>query len=145
MAETAKQLEIQVAGFNVKKIDTKAYGVTATNCFVKMKVGEKEVVTTSINGALDGQWDSTFSFPIEDEAKTKCFVTFHMGVEGKQIGDAQEYLLPLLTKDSPVYKGLIVPGGKVDMHFKAVGFGEPPKEVDVDGFLDVLDGGMEMD
>ncbi len=59
----------------------------------------------------------TFEFPIEDENSTKCSALFSMGDQDnrKQIGDECSYLLNVLIKGKPTYKGLIVPGGKVDM------------------------------
>lgn len=65
----------------------------------------------------------------------------------KQIGDEQTYLLNLLKKGKPTYKGLIVPGGKVDMLFTAYGFGKEEVEEDDDGAFDMMgddEGGMMM-
>jgi hypothetical protein len=41
---------------------------------------------------------------------------------------AGEYLLNVLVINKPTYKGLIVPGGKVDMMFTAKGFGKEDGE-----------------
>jgi hypothetical protein len=41
---------------------------------------------------------------------------------------AGEYLLNVLIINKPTYKGLIVPGGKVDMMFTAKGFGKEDGE-----------------
>jgi hypothetical protein len=64
---------------------------------------------------------SPVQFDIEDEKSTKATATFFMdeGEKQKQIGDECEYLLPVLTKGKPVFKGLIVPGGQVNMMWTA--------------------------
>ena len=61
--------------------------------------------------------EESFEFEIQDENDTQCSAIFYMGEEGsqKQIGDEQTYILNLLKTGKPVFKGLIVPGGKVDM------------------------------
>ncbi|WIA30259.1 hypothetical protein OEZ86_000349 [Tetradesmus obliquus] len=143
MAE--KTLVIEVASCNVKKLDLKAYGVTKQRSYVVVKVGDKEEKTT-VGLGLDPTWEETFEFTVTDEATTKCFVKFMMGAEGeeKQIGDECEYLLPALIINKPTYKGLIVPGGKVDMMFTAKGFGKEDVEVDDSALMDLLDGGEMM-
>jgi hypothetical protein len=40
------------------------------------------------------------------------------------VAAAGEYLLNVLVANKPTYKGLIIPGGKVDMMFTARGFGK---------------------
>jgi hypothetical protein len=45
---------------------------------------------------------------------------------------AGEYLLNVLVIAKPTYKGLIVPGGKVDMMFTAKGFGKEDGECEHD-------------
>lgn len=145
MAE--KTLVVEVASCNVKKLDLKAYGVTKQRSYVVVKVGDQEK-QTSVGLGLDPTWEETFEFTVADEATTKCFVKFMMGAEGeeKQIGDECEYLLNVLIIAKPTYKGLIVPGGKVDMMFTAKGFGKEDVEVDDSALFDLLDGGeMVMD
>jgi len=112
---------------------------------VVLRVGDKEQQTT-VGLGLDPTWEQTFEFPVADENTTKCFVKFMMGAEGeeKQIGDECEYLLNVLVTAKPTYKGLIVPGGKVDMMFTAKGFGKEDVEVDDSAFLDLMDGGEMM-
>jgi hypothetical protein len=143
MAE--KTLVVNVASCNVKKLDLKAYGVTKQRSFVVVKVGDK-VEQTAVGLGLDPTWEETFEFPVGDEATTKCFVKFMMGAEGeeKHIGDECEYLLNVLVINKPTYKGLIVPGGKVDMMFTAKGFGKEDVEVDDSALMDLLDGGEMM-
>lgn len=138
----SKKLVVLVSCVNVKKLDLKAYGVERQRCVTKVKVGDKEV-ETQIGIGLDPTWEETFTFDIEDENSTKCFASFSM--DGKQIGDTQEYLINLLVKEKPTYKGLIVPGGKVDMMFTAQGFGKEDAPTDNSAFLDMMDdGGMMM-
>eukprot|EP00955_Chlamydomonas_euryale_P039072 351291-Chlamydomonas_euryale.AAC.7 len=69
-----------------------------------------------------------------------------MDEDAKQIGDEQQFLLPSLINGKPLYKGLIVPGGVVNMMMTAKGFGKEGEEEDTSGFMDIMDGGgMEMD
>ena len=51
--------------------------------------------------------EETFEFPVADENETKCSAIFYMDEEHdqKQIGDEQTYLLNLLKKGKPIYKG----------------------------------------
>eukprot|EP00798_Chlamydomonas_sp_ICE-L_P000687 gene687-2119_t len=144
MAEQ-KKLCITVTCVNVKKIDLKAYGIKKALCMVKVKVGDKEVKTT-IQAGLDPTWEETFEFDIVDEKATKCSAIFYMG-EGedqKQIGDECEYLIPELKIGKPVYKALIIPGGKVDMMMTAWGFGKEEEDVDPAGFMGLMDSGDGM-
>ena len=120
-----------------------AYCVAKQHCQVKLKVGDKEVMTT-IQMGLDPTFEETFEFEITDEKATKCSARFFMDAEPnqKQIGDEQEYILSELIIGKPVYKGLIVPGGKVDMMFTAEGFGKEEEAIDPSSFLDLMDGPM---
>jgi len=146
MAE--KKLVVEVANCNVKKLDLKAYGVTKLRCITVVRVGDKEERTT-VGLGLDPTWEETFEFPVADENTTRCFVKFLMGAEGEeqQIGDECEYLLNVLVADKATYKGLIIPGGKVDMMFTARGFGKDEVVEDPGAFLDLMEGegGMMMD
>ncbi|KAF8065764.1 hypothetical protein HT031_002824 [Scenedesmus sp. PABB004] len=141
MAE-AKTLVVEVASCNVKKLDLKAYGVTKQRSYVVVKVGDVEKKTT-VGLGLDPTWEETFEFDVADENTTRCYVSFFMGAEGeeKRIGDECEYLLNVLVVAKPTYKGLIVPGGKVDMMFTARGFGKEDVPVDDSALLDLMDGG----
>ena len=51
--------------------------------------------------------EETFEFPITDENDTACSAIFYMDEEGsqKQIGDEQTYILNLLKKGKPIFKG----------------------------------------
>jgi hypothetical protein len=140
-----KKLEVVVTACNVKKLDLKAYNVTKQRSFVVVRVGDKEQRTT-IGLGLDPTWEESFTFEVADENATKCFAKFMMGEEGaeQQIGDECEYLLNVLIINKPTYKGLIVPGGKVDMMFTAKGFGKEDVEVDDSALMDLLDGGEMM-
>ena len=55
-----------------------------------------------------------------------------------QIGDECTFLLDKLIKGKATYKGLIVPGGKVDMLFTAETFGLEKAEEASDDFMDFL-------
>ncbi|KAG1676731.1 hypothetical protein FOA52_005020 [Chlamydomonas sp. UWO 241] len=145
-APAPKHLTIVVTSVNVKKIDQKAYGIKKQMCQVKITVGDKEVKTANLVG-LDPQWEETFEFDIVDEKETKVFSTFYMDTEEdqKQIGDVQQFLLPVLIDGKPLYKGHVVPGGVVNMMFTAKGFGKADEPEDTDGLMDLMDGGMEMD
>ena len=52
--------------------------------------------------------EETFEFPITDENDTACSAIFYMDEEGsqKQIGDEQTYILNLLKKGKPIFKGM---------------------------------------
>lgn len=140
-----KKLIVEVSSCNVKKLDLKAYNITKQRSYVVVKVGDEEKQTT-VGLGLDPTWEESFEFTVSDENTTKCFVKFMMGAEGeeKQIGDECEYLLGVLVADKPTYKGLIVPGGKVDMMFTAKGFGKEDVPVDPTAFLDLMEGGEMM-
>lgn len=126
-------------------VNEQAYGVTKQRSYVVVKVGDVEKQTT-VGLGLDPTWEETFEFAVPDENTTKCFVKFLMGAEGEeqQIGDECEYLLNVLIVDKPTYKGLIVPGGKVDMMFTAKGFGKEDVPVDDSALMDLMDGGEMM-
>jgi hypothetical protein len=57
---------------------------------------------------------------------------------GVQMGDTHSYPLNKLIKSKRTFKAIIVPGGKVDMFFNAVDFGEVDEPVEDDGFMDFL-------
>jgi len=145
------KLTVVVTSCNVKKIDLKAYGFKKAFCQVHVKVNDKEFKTKCLPG-LDPTFEETFEFSVEDENTVKCSASFFMGEEGpeqKQVGDTQDYILNLLKIGKPTFKGLIVPGGQVEMMFTAVGFGKEDVEEDTTadllGLLDGGEGGMMMD
>lgn len=57
---------------------------------------------------------------------------------GVKMGDTHSYPLNKLIKMKPTFKAIIVPGGKVDMMFKATDFGDEDAPQDDDGFMDFL-------
>jgi hypothetical protein len=59
---------------------------------------------------LDPTFEETFEFDITDENSTKCFASFEM--DGKQIGDTQEYLINLQGPDHPRWQGAFACGCK---------------------------------
>jgi len=136
-----KILKIEITSVNVKRIDLKAYGIEKARCQVKVKVDNVEK-WTSIQIGLDPTWEEVFEFPIVDPEATKCSCTFYMDEKDKQkqIGDEQFFILPLLKKEESVFKGLIVPGGRVDMFFTAYGFGKEQVVEDDSAFMDMMGG-----
>ena len=56
----------------------------------------------------------------------------------QQLGDKQSYALNKLIKNKQTYKGLVVPGGKADMMFTALDFGNDEAEEEDDAFMDFL-------
>ena len=143
-------LRVEIAMCNVKKIDTKAYGIEKPDCTVVVGVGEK-TFTSKTQPGLDPQFDEETTFAIEDPTKEKLSGKFFMNNNTKQIGDEQFFNLDKLVKGKPTFKGIIVPGGKVDLMVTAVDFGGEEVEESIDdmGFMGVLggdddEGGMMM-
>ena len=63
----------------------------------------------------------------------------------KQIYDEQFFNLDKLVNGKSTFKGIIVPGGKVDMFVTALGWGAEEKEENLEdmGFMNTLDGDDE--
>eukprot|EP01087_Luapelamoeba_hula_P005649 TRINITY_DN156_c0_g1_i1.p1 TRINITY_DN156_c0_g1~~TRINITY_DN156_c0_g1_i1.p1 ORF type:complete len:140 (-),score=29.48 TRINITY_DN156_c0_g1_i1:126-545(-) len=138
---SAGTLEITVNAANFKNMDTKAYGVSARVAHVKLEVvGTDQQHTTKKVPCptLDPTWDEIFSFQITDPQTEKIRATFFLG--DQQIGQPTEYQLNTLIKSKNTFKGLPVIGGKVDLSFRAIDFGqEEKKDEDEDGgFFDFL-------
>jgi hypothetical protein len=135
----SKKLEVTVTAANFKRMDTKAYGVTSRDAWVKLKLGDQEKTTQRVNApTLDPTWDETFVFDVNDPEKDKLIVTFHLG--DLLIGQPGEYNLNGLFHNKSTYKGLAVVGGKLDMLFRAVDFGkeEEAKAEEEDDFTSFL-------
>eukprot|EP00235_Prasinoderma_singulare_P005234 CAMPEP_0119169830 /NCGR_PEP_ID=MMETSP1315-20130426/13149_1 /TAXON_ID=676789 /ORGANISM="Prasinoderma singularis, Strain RCC927" /LENGTH=171 /DNA_ID=CAMNT_0007163473 /DNA_START=15 /DNA_END=527 /DNA_ORIENTATION=+ len=136
---------------NVKKLDTKAYGIEKPDCTVVVGIeGTDLSFTTQTQRGLDPQFEETATFEVKDVTKDRLFGKFFMNKNTKQIGDEQFFNLDKLVTGKPTFKGIIVPGGKVDMMVTAVDFGVEDKETDLDemGFMtldDDADGGMGFD
>merc|ERR1712216_966338 len=143
------KLQIELAMCNVKKIDTKAYGVEKPDCTAKVTLNGVSFTTRTEKG-LDPQWDQTVVLGVTDPAKDRLSGKFFMNQGEKQIGDEQFFNLDKLVAGKSTFKGIIVPGGTVDMFVTALNFGVEEKEENVEdmGFMNTLDddeeGGMMM-
>ena len=143
------KLQVELAMCNVKKIDTKAYGVEKPDCTAKVMLNGVSFTTRTEKG-LDPQWDQTVVLGVTDPAKDRLSGKFFMNQGEKQIGDEQFFNLDKLVAGKSTFKGIIVPGGKVDMFVTALNFGVEEKEEDVEdmGFMNTLgdddEGGMMM-
>ena len=106
--------------------------------------------TTQTQRGLDPQFEETATFEVKDVTKDRLFGKFFMNNNTKQIGDEQFFNLDKLVAGKSTFKGIIVPGGKVDMFVTALNFGVEEKEEDVEdmGFMNTLgdddEGGMMM-
>merc|ERR1712113_1286703 len=118
---TMPKLQVSVIAANVKKVDPKAYGVTRRDGWVKVTLNDQEFKTKEDPGVLDPKWDEIFE------------------LGEVQLGLASEFLLGGLKKGKLTYKGMAVPGGKVDFELRALDFGEEEESEDEDdSFLDFL-------
>ncbi|KAK3233537.1 hypothetical protein CYMTET_56179 [Cymbomonas tetramitiformis] len=129
------ELFVNVANCNIKKIDLKAYNIKKPNCSVILSINGQTVQTTEKYG-LDPEWEEDFTFKVAN-IEQKLEAKFMCG-EGGQVGDTFHFLLDKLVLGKPTFKGLIVPGGKVDMMVTAVNFGEESAPVNDDSFMDFL-------
>merc|ERR1712063_36411 len=105
-------------GANCKKLDIKAYGITDRN-------------------GLDPIWEEVFVFDVADPDNDKFKVSLFFGET--QIGLTAEYSLTGLIKMKLKYRGMAVPGGKVDLMLRPLDFGpEQEEEEDDMSFMDML-------
>eukprot|EP01007_Sphenomonas_quadrangularis_P003772 NODE_814_length_1153_cov_624.315217_g659_i0.p1 GENE.NODE_814_length_1153_cov_624.315217_g659_i0~~NODE_814_length_1153_cov_624.315217_g659_i0.p1 ORF type:complete len:296 (+),score=128.41 NODE_814_length_1153_cov_624.315217_g659_i0:64-951(+) len=120
------RLEATATAANVKKLDPDAYGVKKRDGWCKLVLGDQEFKTRQEPGKLDPQWEETFTFEVCDPATQKLQCSFYLG--DVQIGVTNEFILSVLKKGLATYKGMAVPGGKVDFMLKAVDFGVVEEE-----------------
>lgn len=135
----SKKLEVTVTAANVKRLDTKAYNVTSREAWVKLVIGDQEKSTTRVAApTLDPVIEQTFEFDVKDPETDKLTATFYLG--DVMIGQPADYLLNGLIQKKLTYKGMAVPGGKVDLSLRALDFGkeEEKKEASDDSFFDFL-------
>ena len=144
------KLQVELAMCNVKKIDTKAYGIEKPDCTATVAIGDQSFTTRTERG-LDPQWDQTVILGVTDPSKDRLSGKFFMNQGTKQIGDEQFFNLDKLVNGKSTFKGIIVPGGKVDMFVTALGWGAEEKEENIEdmGFMNTLgdddaEGGMMM-
>eukprot|EP00227_Mantoniella_beaufortii_P015586 CAMPEP_0197578900 /NCGR_PEP_ID=MMETSP1326-20131121/2999_1 /TAXON_ID=1155430 /ORGANISM="Genus nov. species nov., Strain RCC2288" /LENGTH=137 /DNA_ID=CAMNT_0043142195 /DNA_START=90 /DNA_END=503 /DNA_ORIENTATION=+ len=135
------ELRIAITACNIKKLDTKFYGIERCRCWVTVTMGE-QTYTTKIGMGLDPTWEEETTFKVTDPATEKVEAVFFVkceksGVE-QQLGDKQTYPLLKLLKGKQTYKGLVVPGGKADMMFTAMDFGDEEAAEEDDAFMDFL-------
>merc|ERR1711976_1155472 len=117
------KLEVTATSANVKKIDEKTYGITSREGWVRLKLGDQEYTTKKVIGdnGLDPIWEETFTFDVNSVADDKLMCSFFLG--DVQIGLTGDYILTGLVKQKLTYKGMAVPGGKVDLMLRALDFG----------------------
>lgn len=104
-------------------------------CQVVLIVEGVEMRTKELFG-LDPIWEEDFHFNVSDPATVKVEAKFMCA--GQQLGDTQTYPLNTLIKGKPTFKGIFVPGGKVDMMFTATNFGDEAEAEADDSFMDFL-------
>ena len=102
----------------------------------------EQTYTTKVGIGLDPEWEETTEFTVEDPDTQKVEGTFYVKCEKngneQQLGDMQTFALNKLLKGKQTFKGLVVPGGKADMMFTALDFGDDEAEEDDDAFMDFL-------
>jgi len=133
------QLEITATGCNCKKLDMDAYGITDRAGWARVELGDQKFETKHVVGAngLDPIWEETFVFEVSDPSTEKFKVTLFFGEV--QIGLTAEYGFSELIKNKLKYRGMAVPGGKVDLMLRPLDFGPDEEEEDDDmSFLDML-------
>eukprot|EP01010_Urceolus_cornutus_P001817 NODE_2390_length_555_cov_301.104743_g1898_i0.p1 GENE.NODE_2390_length_555_cov_301.104743_g1898_i0~~NODE_2390_length_555_cov_301.104743_g1898_i0.p1 ORF type:complete len:157 (-),score=59.42 NODE_2390_length_555_cov_301.104743_g1898_i0:83-499(-) len=126
MADQTYTLTVSVTQGNVKKVDPDAYGVTRRDAWTKLVLGDQEQKTTEKQCCLDPVWEEDFTFTVKDPENEKLVCSFFLGEI--QLGQNADYNLCSLKKGKSTYKGMAVPGGKIDLQLKAVDFGEEEKE-----------------
>ena len=133
------QLEFTATGANCKKLDMEAYGITDRGGRLIVECGDQKFETKKVVGAngLDPIWEEIFILEIEDPDTTKFKTTLYFG--DIQIGLTAEYGVTGLVKGQLKYRGMAVPGGKVDMMLRPLDFGpEQEEEEDDMSFMDML-------
>merc|ERR1712137_9487 len=133
------QIEITATGANCKKLDMDAYGITDRAGWLRVEVGDQKFETKRVIGAngLDPIWEESFIFEVNDPQEDKFKTTLFFGEV--QIGLTAEYGFTGLFKNKLKYRGMAVPGGKVDLMLKPLDFGpEEEEEEDDMSFMDML-------
>ena len=117
---------MHITACNIKKLDTKFYNIERPRCWVTVSFGETKY-TTQVGVGLDPEWEETTEFTINNAEEDKIEAIFYVKCDKngneQQLGDKQSYALNKLIKNKQTYKGLVVPGGKADMMFTALDFG----------------------
>jgi hypothetical protein len=132
---------VYITACNIKKLDTKFYNIERPRCWVTVSHGDKKY-TTKVGIGLDPEWEEETFFEIADPETDKIGAEFFIKCEKngneQMLGDAQSYALNKLLKGKQTYKGLVVPGGKADMMFTAIDFGDEEAAEEDDAFMDFL-------
>jgi hypothetical protein len=132
---------VYITACNIKKLDVKFYNIERPRCWVTVSHGDKKY-TTKVGIGLDPEWEEETFFEIADPETDKIGAEFFIKCEKngneQMLGDAQSYALNKLLKGKQTYKGLVVPGGKADMMFTAVDFGDEEAAEEDDAFMDFL-------
>jgi len=132
---------VHITSCNIKKLDVKFYNIERPRCWVTVNVGE-QTYTTQVGIGLDPEWEETTEFEIADPEVDKVEGTFFVKCEKngneQQLGDMQTFALNKLLLNKQTFKGLVVPGGKADMMFTALDFGDEQAEEEDDAFMDFL-------
>lgn len=137
----APLLRVYITACNIKKLDLKFYGIEKCRCWVTVTLGE-QTYSTQIGIGLDPEWEEETFMTIGDIENDKVEAVFYVKDATtevvQQLGDKQYFGVSKLLKGKATFKGLVVPGGKADMMFTAMNFGndEPPDEDDA--FMDFL-------
>ena len=122
-----RRRSVYITACNIKKLDTKFYNIERPRCWVTVSHGDKKY-TTQVGIGLDPEWEEETFFEIADPETDKIGAEFFIKCEKngneQMLGDAQSYALNKLLKGKQTYKGLVVPGGKADMMFTAMDFGD---------------------
>jgi hypothetical protein len=132
---------VYITACNIKKLDTKFYNIERPRCWVTVSLGDVKY-TTQVGIGLDPEWEEETFFEIADPETDKIGAEFFIKCEKngneQMLGDAQSYALNKLLKGKQTYKGLVVPGGKADMMFTAMDFGDEEAAEEDDAFMDFL-------
>ena len=119
-------LTVQVVQGNAKRVDPDIFKKDGIGkSWVKLSVGNQEFKTTEKPG-LDPVWEEEFTFQVTDPETDKLVVQFYLGTI--QIGFDGVFVLDGLKTKQSTYKGLAIPGGKVDFNLRAEDFGKPAQE-----------------
>merc|ERR1712137_1424021 len=122
-----------------KKLDMEAYGITERAGRLIVELGDQTYETKAVVGAngLDPFWEETFTFNVKDPQTEKFKATLFFG--DVQVGLTAEYGMGDLVRNKLKYRGMAVPGGKVDLMLRPLDFGpEEEEEEDDMTFLDML-------
>ena len=87
-------LKVEIVMCNVKKIDTKAYGIEKPDCTCTVGIeGTEQSFTTRTERGLDPQWEQTATFEVANPSKDRLWGKFFMNNNTLQIGDQQFFNL----------------------------------------------------